>query len=1059
MHRLQRRPDRRNCGVDLNRRNVLPRQRATKDQAELSAGPGPDTDIGTGNRAKALRHRGLHLLLARVQRDRFGAVADPRMHQAEREAQLAGSRVDRDPLLFTGGGASVAHPVWGDLGQLEIAKVRADVGHVGVGQRALEGNLEGALRAPGVGGVVTDADVARTNIVHRLQRALDVGSHGGGVGAVVDITRHPAIEFNAELPAGDDRIHVDPSKLHVDYVLAQQAAAKAHQIGALVVERHADTGTAERAERAVEHALHCVGRGAEVDPCRGVGLPGVPELQRECAGGVAFVHQYPLNFGNRRRAILHQLVVERCAAVAEGLVTDVGVVERAHKADGVALAPAVAGVIGHADVGRGRAQHGGKGSLQVELVLRRVAHHEVASAGHACARGLDAGLDRHQRDILARKAAAKAQVVLARSDPMGDLHLRAADLAKAGRDSSLHLGLRGVGGNAGTGIDLARVLQAQGIADRLWVAADDQVLLFGNGRHTVGDVMQTCLDAVECAAVDPQGGKIGASQIAFEADLEAGGLAQRMVGIDLDRHIARADARQRRHGALDAGGHHRIVGTVVNGTGAERAQRDLEAAPRHAWRRVQIGAQIGQILAHQAAAEADQVVAPIQADADARAQRRERRVERALHLVGRGTKSDAGGAVAAPVVVQRQNEVARAAGVQVDALGLAARTAALLDVPGNDLARDALDYGDVGDVGVGQRASEVDVVGVPDAPSAGEVLVEVDADVRLVGGQQAGEGLADTALVVLQLVADVTHVHRLGAKGDGVVANGWLEPGGRNREVDRFDFAAAARARCRLLRYQHAGLSRRATDHVQAQTLHFIRSGACLGVGADRAIGAQKHAVAARQRGLGEDHAVELGLAGHALVDLGDVDRDRNRVACQRFDDQLLDFADPALGLAHRAHTGADRGRRRHHTDAGDVNPGQCADELDAVALKAVAADVHVCGTHTIERLDRRGQRCDDLGVALFAGDAYLGRVRTCTLALAQSQGAYQIRRQIKLELSVDLGHHLGLGRQGDALVDTELQVARRHRQAVDTDKLCQTGIGLQTGEFEAGILLVGNQR
>ena len=127
----------------------------------------------------------------------------------------------------------------------------------------------------------------------------------------------------------------------------------------------------------------------------------------------AVVDEHPLLFRNRCLAALDQTVIKLASGVAECFIRNIGVAERSYKADNVALACCVGGVILNADIGRAGTKHRGVGILQVCHVLSRIAHNKRPRSRCASGTGLiNQWCYRDELDVYSRKAAAKSQVVV-----------------------------------------------------------------------------------------------------------------------------------------------------------------------------------------------------------------------------------------------------------------------------------------------------------------------------------------------------------------------------------------------------------------------------------------------------------------------------------------------------------------------------------------------------------------------------------------------------------------------------------------------------------------------
>ena len=182
-HRERRNKAARHVG-DLQIGHVDTDQAAAKTYFQRLAAEKFHAGGGTGDAGDGRIENGLHLGTAHVSTD-FGTGHGGRaMGQRQGVADVAASAFDRDALQLTGGALTLGDIAWLDDGQAEVTKMAGDVGHIDLGQCALEVQQQSRLAVSAVSRVDRDGHIARANGCHALQCRLNAcGQHRviGGV--------------------------------------------------------------------------------------------------------------------------------------------------------------------------------------------------------------------------------------------------------------------------------------------------------------------------------------------------------------------------------------------------------------------------------------------------------------------------------------------------------------------------------------------------------------------------------------------------------------------------------------------------------------------------------------------------------------------------------------------------------------------------------------------------------------------------------------------------------------------------------------------------------------
>ena len=239
-----------------------------------------------------------------------------------------------------------------------------------------------------------------------------------------------------------------------------------------------------------------------------------------------------------------------------------------------------------------------------------------------------------------------------------------------------------------------------------------------------------------------------------------------------------------------------------------------------------------------------------------------------------------------------------------------------------------------------------------------------------------------------------------------------------------------------------------------AQALQFAHALAGLGGLLYQAVCDQEYAVGATGGRGGEDDFVAFVDRSLTLGEGAGGRAHRRGGFAQGFEDDLLDFIGTSVGCAGGTEAAGDRGLGGTGRDTGDVLSGELANEFNRVAVIAVAADLHVSATHTVQAFQCALQGCDQFVVGQCLGNADSGAVG----AFLQGEAANEVNREFEFELGVDLDGLGRLGRHLDALVDVDQQVLHLQGQAIDAHHSSAAGGGLQAGEAAGVVFGVGNQ-
>ena len=321
--------------------NVLACLCPTESQLQFAAVPEIHRQVSTELGADL----GLHLGQGRVAGNRRCALAAP----GQREARLGRGGVNHHTLDFAGHRPALRQIAGLDQREVQVTEMRRDVGHIDMGQCAGKCQLECDPVAHAAARIDRHRDVASTDAGQAFERGLDVRRQRGAVGRVRDRRRHGAGQRDREVAAGCGRRHPELGHLERCHILAGQTATKLHQVGALRVQAHRHA--ARTAQRGVELGGKLGCSGPERDRAGAVGRSALGQRElHTAAGGAVTIDEDALDFVDRGRTALHQAVLELACVVAEGLVRNVLLVERADETHDIALAADIGRVIANADV-------------------------------------------------------------------------------------------------------------------------------------------------------------------------------------------------------------------------------------------------------------------------------------------------------------------------------------------------------------------------------------------------------------------------------------------------------------------------------------------------------------------------------------------------------------------------------------------------------------------------------------------------------------------------------------------------------------------------------------
>ena len=168
----------------------------------------------------------------------------------------------------------------------------------------------------------------------------------------------------------------------------------------------------------------------------------------------------------------------------------------------------------------------------------------------------------------------------------------------------------------------------------------------------------------------------------------------------------------------------------------------------------------------------------------------------------------------------------------------------------------------------------------------------------------------------------------------------------------------------------------------------------------------------------------------------------------------LLDLGQTRIGGLFGRDGVGHTGRGGAGGDVVHIDTGQRTDKFHGEAAVAVTGDRDIAGTHMGQLLERSLQRRQQRRRGGAGIDRDVGTAR----ATLKRECAHQVQRHVQHELGVDLDRLLGLGRQGNALVDVHQHIGGLQREIAQTNKTGAGGGGLQAGEA-AAVGRVGNQR
>ena len=477
--------------------------------------------------------------------------------------------------------------------------------------------------------------------------------------------------------------------------------------------------------------------------------------------------------------------------------------------------------------------------------------------------------------------------------------------------------------------------------------------------------------------------------------------------------------------------------------------------------------QVGQVHPGQRAAEGDQVGVGAGAGHFHAPGAAERRVQCVGHCGGVGADLDAGGRVGLGVVGELERETAPGCGVDLDLLHLGLRGA------------------------VGQR-------GVGVAGAGGGLAAQVELEAR--GRDGAAGEFIDKAhhVAVARAAVGGVEFHLHGA-GPDLTAGQVLEQRGVGRAHlrDRGGHVAVAaverahglgrvrhqedvvflgdllgleddgqRGRCARaagLHLGHGGAARGCGGlrvALQRQALHLAGAGGARRLLLHQPVADQVHRVGACGARVGEGDDVGLVHAAFAVLQRAHRDADRYGLFAQRLQHHLLALVHAGLCGLCRLHLVGGGCALGAGGDVGHVHARQRANELHHVAVHAVAADAHVVCAHALQALQARLELVQHLCFGVGAADLHVRAAGVVARAggAAELQRAHEVVRELKLQLGVDLDRLLGLGGQGDALVQVDQHLLGLHGQAGDAAEGGAAGAGLQAGEAACGVLGVADQ-
>ena len=454
------------------------------------------------------------------------------------------------------------------------------------------------------------------------------------------------------------------SDLHAGHVLAEQAATKAQFKGCVAEKAHRDAGTCDAGQGRVQEGLHCrlVHAGADFTSADGLAAVGQRQGVAKVAGDG--VHSNALHLAAGAHALGDVGGLDHGQAQLGKVAGDVGhidlglsALEAQHQAG---LPPHTGGAI-HRDEHIARAD-GGHG-LQARLHARgqkglvgRVnnGRTELVAQGDAetAAGQLRIDIERgnlHLGQVCAGQCAVKAhQVGVGAIGSDGDRALARQRQAVAGRGGAqgrLHGDRRGAQGNAGAGIGVARMREAEG---KLPGGAGSTV----NGdaldlEHRGGAVLHQRVFEGRAGEGDGLAGNVGLVQGTHKAHhitlsvgvagvvdhADVGGAGLQQVGVGLAQ---RADVE--RHTVGHAAGHI-VAAAFLSGSGLPF---DLQS-------------QQVERLPSQTAARGDrEAVAGLNLHAELRAGDSKSALEFGLDLRLGGAAGDLGGGVGLPLVAQAE---------------------------------------------------------------------------------------------------------------------------------------------------------------------------------------------------------------------------------------------------------------------------------------------------------------------------------------------------------------------------------------------------------------------
>ena len=461
------------------------------------------------------------------------------MRETEREVHLLSNGGKNDTLLFSRYRLTFSDAIWSDLRKLKIAKVRSDIGNIGRRSCTTKGHRKRLLLCCRLGGIVRYRHIACSNACHAGKRTLDTASKRGRCGRIGYGTRHLTIKFNGEAACWHNRRNADGTCPEIRQIFTEQRTAKSDQISAIRIKSNACGSSGNTGKRCIQSTLDSRSAGIKCQICGGNRCSTLRELKSKRTDRATLVHKNPLNFGYRRRTILHQTIINAATAIEKCFVSNIGVQQSADKTHQIALARAAVGsAIANADVGRAGAKHRCIRCLQVELVLCRIANHEGTCPGHCGGRRFNIWLDRNQCDILTCQSPAKAQRVVACAAPTADADHGAADLAETSRQRRLNSALISSSGNVATAVCFAVILQRERITNTLRMAANKNSLCFANTGNTIRYSLHHGINATQRTIVNNKCCKICGTQRSLEADGKTCCRTSRVGAVNRNRNVA-----------------------------------------------------------------------------------------------------------------------------------------------------------------------------------------------------------------------------------------------------------------------------------------------------------------------------------------------------------------------------------------------------------------------------------------------------------------------------------------------------------------------------------------